>query len=550
MTSGYPDREKVMRAFERARGLRSPKEARFDQAMRYAMPGRGAFFSSDADSEIDDIFDETAIVATQEFASRLQAGIVPNFTRWAKLNAGLDIDALDAEQVNQDLEAVTEFVFDVLNASNFPQESAEAFMDLAVTLGCIEVEKGTTVDPLRFNAIPINELYVANGPFDRLDQFFRVRTYTPDQFEVKYPDHTMPADRLSEWRKDGCAWDFIDAVQRDWDDPERECHYRSLICRQCDSDIVWKTKYEGSGSCPIIAFRWGKEAGSVWGRGPLMNAMPAIKTCNLVVQMVLENAQMSIAGIYNMDDDGTVNVDTVELVPGTIIPRAPGSRGVEAVQAGGNFNVAGLVLDEQRANIKRALYNDMLGNPNRTPMSATEVAERMADLSRQIGSAFGRLMGEFIFPVMQRVVFILKDLGAIKLPVVNGREVKVVATSPLARAQDQEDIMNVDRLITFVQKNFGPQMVNIFIKGEDVTPYVGDKLGVPSRFVRKTAEIQGFVQQVSQMGSQVPGMTGEQGMPDLSALAGGGGQPAAAAAGPMGGAQGAAASMLNAANAA
>jgi hypothetical protein len=551
---GYPSQDKVLRAFEQAKRLRAPKESRFDQAMRYAMPGRGAFFSSDADSEVDDIFDETAVVATQEFASRLQAGITPNFTRWAKLNAGLDIDALDAEQVNADLEAVTEFVFDVLNASNFPQESAEAFMDLAVTLGCLEVEKGTVLEPLRFNAVPINELYVANGPFDKLDQFFRMRCYTPDQFEVKYPDHTMPAELMAEWKEKGDPWDFIDAVQRDWDDPNVECHYRTLICRQAGSEIVWKTKYEGTGSCPIIAFRWGKEAGSVWGRGPLMNAMPAIKTCNLVVQMVLENAQMSIAGLYNMDDDGTVNVDTIELVPGTIIPRSPGSRGIEAVQAGGNFNVAGLVLDEQRANIKRALYNDMLGNPNRTPMSATEVAERMADLSRQIGSAFGRLMGEFIFPLMQRVVFILKDLGAIKLPVVNGREVKVVATSPLARAQDQEDIMNIDRLITFVQKNFGPQMVNLFIKGEDVTPYVGEKLGTPSRFVRKGAEIQGFAQQVSEMGSQIPGLTGEAGIPGLGTNGEGGpsagsGQ-AAAAAGPMGGAQGAAAAMPIAANAA
>jgi hypothetical protein len=507
------------------------------------MPGRGAFFSSgNADDEIDDIFDETAIVATQEFASRLQAGIVPNFTRWAKLSAGLDIDAADKEVVNRDLEAITEFVFDVLNASNFPQESAEAFLDLAVTLGAIEVEKGTAVEPLRFNAIPINELFVANGPFDKLDQFFRMRCYTADQFEVKFPDNTMPADKMAEWREKGEAWDFIDAVQRDWDDPNVECHYRSLICKQADNAIAYQTKYEGTGSCPIICFRWGKEAGSVWGRGPLMNAMPAIKTCNLVVQMVLENAQMSISGIYNMDDDGTVNVDTIELVPGTVIPRAPGSRGVEAVQAGGNFNVAGLVLEEQRANIKRALYNDMLGNPNKTPMSATEVAERMADLSRQIGSAFGRLMGEFIFPVMQRVVFILKDLGAIKLPVVNGREVKVIATSPLARAQDQEDIMNVDRLIVFVQKNFGPQMVNLFIKGEDVTPYVGDKLGVPSRFVRKAGEIKGFVDQLSKQGQTPAGLGGE---PDLSGMAA---NPAAA--GMQGGAQGAQAAMPVAANAA
>jgi hypothetical protein len=544
----YPTRDYVVRAFNRAKKLRQDREARFDQAMRYAMPGRGAFFSSDSDSDTDDVFDETAIVATQEFASRLQAGIVPNFTRWAKLNAGLDIDAADAPQVNADLEVVTEFCFDVLNASNFPQESAEAFMDLAVTLGCIEVEKGTAVDPLRFNAIPINELYVANGPFDRLDQFFRVRCYSYDQFEIKYPNNTMPADIMRDWAENGGDRHFVDAVMRDWTDPNRECHYRTLLCAEADMQIVFEDKYEGAGSCPIIAFRWGKEAGSVWGRGPLMNAMPAIKTCNLVVQMVLENAQMSISGLYNMDDDGTVNPDTIELVPGTIIPRQPGSRGIEAVQAGGNFNVASLILEEQRNNIKRALYNDMLGNPNKTPMSATEVAERMADLARQIGSAFGSLMGEFIFPVMQRVVFILKDLGAIKLPVVNGREVKVVATSPLARAQDQEDISNVDRLIVFVQKNFGPQMVNLFIKGEDVTPYVGDKLGVPSRFVRKAAEIKGFAEQVSQMGQSVLGLTGEVGMPDLSAF--GNAAASGAQGGPMGGAQGAAASMPVAANAA
>jgi hypothetical protein len=313
-------------------------------------------------------------------------------------------------------------------------------------------------------------------------------------------------------------------------------------------DIVYSQKFDGAGSCPIVAFRWGKESGSVWGRGPLMNAMPAIKTCNMVVQMVLENAQMSIAGIYNMDDDGIVNVNTIELVPGTIIPRAPGSGGLEPIKPAGNFQVASIVLDEQRSNIKRALYNDMLGNPNRTPMSATEVAERMADLSRQIGSAFGRLMGEFVFPVMQRVIYILKDLGTVKLPRVDGREIKVTPTSPLAKAQDNEDIMAMDRLIGFVQKNFGPQMVNLFIKGEDVTPYIGDKLGVPDKFVRKQQEIKGFTEQLGEMGQQVPGLSGEA---DLSAILGGGGS---ASSGAMGGPAGAAAPQpppqMTAANAA
>lgn len=533
---GWPTKESVEKAFQRARKLRAPKESRFDQAMRYAMPGRGAFFSDDSDDDIDDVFDETAIVATQEFASRLQAGIVPNFTRWAALKAGFDIEADARDEVDGDLEAVTELVFDVINASNFPQEGAEAFLDLAITLGALEIEKGTATDPVRFSAIPINELFILNGPFDRLDQFFRLRRYTADQFTVKYDGQTMAADDLKRFRESGEAWDFLDAVQRDWSDPNVECHYRTLLCKQCNMEIVYRQKFDGAGSGPIIAFRWGKESGSVWGRGPLMNAMPAIKTANMVVQMTLENAQMAIAGVYNMDDDGIVNVATIELVPGTIIPRAPGSGGLEPVKPAGDFRVANILLDEQRTNIKRALYNDMLGNPNKTPMSALEVSERMADLSRQIGSAFGRLMSEFVFPVMQRVIYILKDLGAVELPVVNGREIKVTPTSPLARAQDNEDIMAMDRLIGFVQKNFGPQMVNLFIKGEDVTPYVGDKLGVPDRFVRKRTEIRGFTEQLGEMGQQVPGLTGEA---DLMKLLGGGQNGGA-----MGGAQGAAQPQL------
>ena len=67
----------------------------------------------------------------------------------------------------------------------------------------------------------------------------------------------------------------------------------------------------------------------------------------------------------------------------------------------------------------------MLGDPNRTPASATEVAERMADLSRKIGSAFGRLQAEMVQPVLQEAVYILKKQGRIEMPTVNGREVKI-----------------------------------------------------------------------------------------------------------------------------
>ena len=141
---------------------------------------------------------------------------------------------------------------------------------------------------------------------------------------------------------------------------------------------------------------------------------------------------MAISGIYQIDDDGVINVDTINLLPGTVIPKAPNTQGLQPIRTAGSFDVANLVLNDMRNNIKRALYNDMLGDPNKTPASATEVAERMADLSRKIGSAFGRLQAEMVQPVLQRVVYILKKQGRIEMPTVNGREVKIRSVSPLA----------------------------------------------------------------------------------------------------------------------
>ena len=72
----------------------------------------------------------------------------------------------------------------------------------------------------------------------------------------------------------------------------------------------------GNGSNPFICFRWSKCAGEVYGRGPLINALSAIKTTNLTIELILENAQMAISGVYQMEDDGVINPDTIQLSPG------------------------------------------------------------------------------------------------------------------------------------------------------------------------------------------------------------------------------------------
>jgi hypothetical protein len=239
--------------------------------------------------------------------------------------------------------------------------------------------------------------------------------------------------------------------------------------------------------------------------------LSAIKTTNLTIEMILENAQMSISGIYQMEDDGVINPDTISLVPGTIIPKAMGSSGLQPINAAGRFDVAQLVLGDMRNNIREALYMNMLGDPNKTPASATEVAERMGDLARRMGAAFGRLQSELVQPVLQRVIYILKKQGRIELPTVNGREVRVKSVSPLAQAQANQDISTVARFLELVGGVFGPEMLQLLIDGEQTAVHLAKKFGVPDNLIRDEDQRREIAALAQQMAQQQGVQLGDQG---------------------------------------
>lgn len=504
-----PIAKEYLKRYERAKAKRTNFVDVFEECYEYALPQRESFYYESSGQRRDDkIFDETAVVGVQEFASRLQSGLVPNFARWADLNAGSEVPKEQRDSVNNDLDEVTEYVFEVIQNSNFAQEVHESFMDLAVGTGILVCEEGDAINPIRFSAIPLPHVILDTGPDDSIDHVFRERKNIRfDQLKIMYPKGTFSNELLGLMsNQSDQTTTVLEIVCRDYSKVNEEAYYHYGICMTTKS-VLMKRQMKGLGSNPFICFRWAKCAGEVYGRGPLFNALSAIKTTNLTVELILENAQMAISGIYQMEDDGVVNPDTINLVPGTIIPKAMGSAGLQPIQAAGSFDVAQLILNDMRNNIKKALYNDMLGDPNRTPASATEIAERMADLSRRIGSAFGRLQVELVQPVLQRVIHILKKQGRIDVPMVNGREVKVKSVSPLAQAQANQDITAVSRFLELAQGAFGPEMMQLLINSEETAAYLAKKFGVPDTLIRDAQEreqIVAMMQQMQQTQGQAP----------------------------------------------
>jgi hypothetical protein len=501
------DPKQKLERYEKAKAHRQNFVDLFEECYEYALPQRESFYYETAGQRRDDkIFDETAVVGVQEFASRLQSGLVPNFARWADLTAGSEIPKEERDFVDNDLDEITEYVFEILQNSNFSQEVHEAFMDLAVGTGVLCVDEGDAINPVKFSAIPLPHVVLDTGPDDNIDHVFRERKgIRNSEITILYPDAKLDnqvQQRVKQDPEGKCS--ILEVACKDYSKRNEEAYLYYAIDLSTKTYLV-ERKFKGVGSNPYVCFRWSKCAGEVYGRGPLINALSAIKTTNLTIQLILENAQMAISGIYQMDDDGIINPDTINLVPGTIIPKSPQSGGLQPIQSAGRFDVADIVLSDMRLNIKRALYNDMLGNPDRTPASATEVAERMADLSRRIGSAFGRLQAELVQPVLQRVIYILKKQGRIEMPTVNGREVKIRSSSPLAQAQSNQDITSVSRFLELVNAYFGPDTTNVLINSEETAIHLAKKFGVPDGLIRdadERREIVAMMQQMQQMQQQ------------------------------------------------
>ena len=509
-----PIAKQYIASYIKAKAFRENWVPLFEECYEYALPQRESFYHEEAGQRRDDrIFDETAVVGVQEFASRLQSGIVPNFARWADLMAGSEVPVEQREEVNNELDEVTEYVFEVLQNSNFSQEVHESFMDLAVGTGVLCVEEGDSINPVSFSAIPLPHVVLDTGPDDKIDHVYRERKKVKfDHLQLMYPNGKFN-DQVLSFMGSGRETTVLEVVCRDYSKKNQEAYFHYAICMTTKS-CIYSKEISGIGSNPFVCFRWSKCAGEVYGRGPLINALSAIKTTNLTIELILENAQMSISGIYQMEDDGVINPDTINLVPGSIIPKAMGSAGLQPIQSAGRFDVAQLVLSDMRLNIKRALYNDMLGNPDKTPASATEVAERMADLSRRMGSAFGRLQAELVQPVLQRVIYILKKQGRIEVPTVNGREVKVRSVSPLAQAQANQDISSVARFLELVGGSFGPEMLQLLVDGEQTAIHLAKKFGVPESLIRDEEQRKQIAQMAQQMAQQQmqqqQGQMGEQ----------------------------------------
>lgn len=209
-----------------------------------------------------------------------------------------------------------------------------------------------------------------------------------------------------------------------------------------------------------------------------MKTLPDIKTANKVVELILKNASISVTGIWQAEDDGVLNPANIELVPGAIIPKAVGSKGLTPLEMPARFDVSQLVLQDLRNRIRHALLVDRLPQmSNAGKITATEITTRSDEMTMLLGATFGRLQVELLNPLIQRAYGILRQRGAIPDLPLDGRIVAIDHRSPLARAQSSRNVQNA---LGWVQaaNSLGSEITEQ-IDRPALMAYLTEMLGVP-----------------------------------------------------------------------
>ena len=139
--------DQIMKRHDLAQRRKDNWRQIYEDCYEFALPQRNLYNGYyeggvAGQNKMTNVFDSTAIHATQRFANRIQAGLFPPYKKWCRLEAGSMIPADRKADAQSALDAYTEIMFDTLRQTNFDLAMGEFLLDLAVGTAVMMIMPG------------------------------------------------------------------------------------------------------------------------------------------------------------------------------------------------------------------------------------------------------------------------------------------------------------------------------------------------------------------------------------------------------------------------
>jgi hypothetical protein len=122
----------------------------------------------------------------------------------------------------------------------------------------------------------------------------------------------------------------------------------------------------------------------------------------------------------------------------------------------------------------------------------------MQDLAEQTTGPSGRLKSEWLDRMYQRIVWLFTRRGILEMPKLDGRQVRVIAKGPLARAQKFEEIERIRGFAGDVISMLGPQAGQLYLNHDVLVDDLQSRWEVSQKMVRPQAEREQMLEGMAQ----------------------------------------------------
>ncbi len=309
---------------------------------------------------------------------------------------------------------------------------------------------------LRYKSVPFGETFYGEnhqGKVDRMIRWFRLTAYQALQ---KWGEEWLPETLRAPLQQDSqTTFNFLHCVRPRTDDydpealDERSMPFTSYYVSIEGNCLMAPER--GYRKFPYAVSRYDQTPGEVYGRGPAMLVLPALKTLNAQKIVFLKQGHRAADPVLLMADDGIVNMD---MRPGAMNKGGVTSDGKLLVQAlpTGDIQIS-IEMMQQEAGVVNdvflvSLFKVLTEHPN---MTATQVIELVNEKGMLVAPTLGRQHTEMVPTMVDRELDLCADMRLLEPMPPRLREAmgsyEVVDTSPLSLAASMGEVAGFMRTV-------------------------------------------------------------------------------------------------------
>lgn len=455
-----------------------------------------------------DILDPTATYCLRICAAGLMSGLASPSRPWFKTVPVID-GADDDQDASDWLGEVQKRMGIVLATSNFYNSFAMECTDVASFGTAPTICYEDALDIVRFYNPVCGEYFLSTDATMRIGGFARNFVLTISQIVGMFGLKNCPKDIQDLWAAKGASLHQERSIAH-MIEPNYAIEDIGGDFGKIKGPFTWREVYwvfggsspyplsmRGFRDVPFTAARWMTQSNDAYGHGPGMEALPDVKT----LQVLSKRYAQAVEKVINppMLADTSLRNEPATTIPGgvTYVAGLDAAKGMRPIyQINPQLEAITLQIQDVRARISKGFFNDlflMLENIGTTNMTAYEVAQRMQEKLQVLGPVIEGLLNESLKPKLKRVFAIMERRGLLpeRPPSLQNMPIDVEFVSTLAMAQKAAATGGIERLAAFVGRELAafPNAGDILDSDEMIREY-NDLLANPSNLLRGDAQVQ------------------------------------------------------------